>query len=126
LWKHQIQQVLCEELGLSVTVAHYPTGCSKWNPIEHRLFGPISLNWAGKPLRSFEIMLAYLRGTTTQTGLKVKAYRMEGEYKTGQRLKRDEQHSLNMQRPSVCPDWNYTISPKSASKKVSPLKLTSW
>ena len=30
--------MLCDRLGLEVTVCHYPTGCSKWNPIEHRLF----------------------------------------------------------------------------------------
>ncbi len=46
-WKQQLQERVCDELGLMVTVCHYPTGCSKWNPIEHRLFGPISLHWAG-------------------------------------------------------------------------------
>jgi hypothetical protein len=91
LCKQQLQQVLCDRLGLKVTVCHYPTGCSKWNPIEHRLFGPISLNWAGKPLRTFEIMLAYLRGTTTKTGLKVSADLLEGEFKTGLCFKRDAQ-----------------------------------
>ena len=70
LWKQQLQQQLADRLRLEVTVCHYPTGASKWNPIEHRLFGPISINWAGKPLCSFEAMLAYIRGTTTQTGLK--------------------------------------------------------
>jgi hypothetical protein len=28
--------------GLAVTIAHYRTGASKWNPIEHRLFSEIS------------------------------------------------------------------------------------
>ena len=86
LWKQQrssgpaepIQQQLADRLGLEVTVCHYPTGASKWDPIEHRLFGPISINWAGKPLRSFETMLAYIKGTTTETGLKVKAYVLDG------------------------------------------------
>lgn len=54
---------------MSVTVCHYPAGCSKWNPVEHRLFGPISLNWAGKPLRTWETLLGWLRGTKTTTGL---------------------------------------------------------
>ena len=73
LWKAQLQSQLSDRLGLSVTVCHYPTGCSKWNPIEHRLFSQISLNWAGKPLRTFETMLGYIRGTTTTTGLRVTA-----------------------------------------------------
>jgi len=50
LWKRQFQERLCDERGLIVTVCHYPPGCSKWNPIAHRLFGPTSLNWAGQPL----------------------------------------------------------------------------
>ena len=65
LWKVRLQEQLADRLGLAVTVCHYPTGASKWNPVEHRLFGPISINWAGKPLRTFETMLAYIRGTTT-------------------------------------------------------------
>ena len=51
-WKQQLQEKLSDQLGLTVTVCHYPPGCSKWNPIEHRLFSYISLNWAGKPLRT--------------------------------------------------------------------------
>lgn len=62
---------LSDQPGLTVTVCHYATGCSKWNPIEHRLFRQISINWAGKPLRTFDTMLGYLRDTTTTTGLKV-------------------------------------------------------
>ena len=54
LWKLHIQEQLADRLGLEVTVCHYPTGTSKWNPIEHRLFSMISINWAGKPLRTFE------------------------------------------------------------------------
>jgi hypothetical protein len=60
----QLQEQLSDRYGLSVTVCHYPTGCSKGNPIEHRLFSQISLNWADKPLRSLDIMLNALRGTT--------------------------------------------------------------
>ena len=50
-WKHGIQHKLCNEHGLDVTVAHYPPGASKWNPIEHRLFSEISKNWAGPAAR---------------------------------------------------------------------------
>ena len=73
-WKLNLQQNLCDRFGLSVTVCHYPTGCSKWNPVEHRLFSYISINWAGKPMKTLEMMLGYIRGTTTVTGLKVKSF----------------------------------------------------
>jgi hypothetical protein len=51
-WKTELQAQLVNAFGLTVTVAHYPTGASKWNPIAHRLFSEISKNWAGEPLDS--------------------------------------------------------------------------
>jgi hypothetical protein len=85
-WKLSLQEKLCDESGLTVTVCHYPTGCSKWNPIEHRLFSYISKNWEGKPLRTLEIMLGYIRGTRTVTGLTVKAFLDEAYYAKGRRV----------------------------------------
>ena len=115
LWKQQLQEHLADGLGLTVTVCHYPTGCSKWNPVEHRLFGPISLNWAGRPLRTVDTMLAYIRGTTTTTGLEVRAERLDGVYPTAQRLSDRQMKALQMRKHDVCPAWNYTISPCSGA-----------
>jgi Rhodopirellula transposase DDE domain len=111
-WKQQIQEHLCDGLGLTVTVCHYPPGCSKWNPIEHRLFGPISVNWAGKPLRTVDHLLAYVRGTTTATGLTVQAGALDGDYPTGQRVSDAEMEALQVSKHAVCPAWNYTIAPR--------------
>ena len=115
LWKQQLQEQLADRLGLEVTVCHYPTGASKWNPIEHRLFGPISINWAGKPLRSFETMLAYIRGTTTEGGLKVKASLLDRHYDKGVKVSDQQMKALELERHEVCPNWNYTIRPRSMS-----------
>jgi hypothetical protein len=60
--------------ALAVTVAHYPTGASKRNPIEHRLFSEVSRNWADEPLDSHQKILNYARTIQTQTGLQVTAY----------------------------------------------------
>jgi hypothetical protein len=111
-WKHQLQEKVSDQLGLTVTVCHYPPGCSKWNPIEHRLFSHISLNWAGKPLRTLEMMLGYIRGTTTAKGLSVRAFRQERVYKKGQKVTKESMDRLNLQPHSLCPDWNYTINPR--------------
>jgi hypothetical protein len=115
LWKQQLQQHLCDRFGLSVTVCHYPTGCSKWNPVEHRLFSQISGNWAGQPLRTWDILLACIRGTTTSTGLVVRAYRDDWVYRTGETVSDAEMVSLNLERHRVCPTWNYTIRPRARS-----------
>jgi hypothetical protein len=115
MWKHQLQAQLCDGFGLTVTVCHYPPGCSKWNPVEHRLFGPISLNWAGQPLRDWETVLGYLRGTTTTTGLQVSANLLVGDYPTGERVSDAEMERLNLDRHAISPAWNYTLRPQPAA-----------
>jgi len=113
VWKQQLQDQLCDRYGLAVTVCHYPPGCSKWNPIEHRLFGPISLNWAGQPLATWDTLLGSLRGTTTATGLTVRAALHDGSYQTGERVSDAEVDTLNLTRHDICPIWNYTLRPRS-------------
>lgn len=103
-----------------MTVCHYPTGCSKWNPIEHRLFSQISLNWAGKPLRSLDTMLNYIRGTTTQTGLTVRAALLNGTFEKGQKVSDDQMRQLNIEHQSACSQWNHTIQPRLAVLSEAP------
>ena len=52
-------QELADELKLPITVCHLPPGTSKWNKIEHRLFSFITMNWRGKPLRSYRTIVTY-------------------------------------------------------------------
>jgi hypothetical protein len=111
-WKLNLQEKLCDTFGLKATVCHYPTGCSKWNPVEHRLFSYISTNWQGKPLKTLEIMLGYIRGTSTATGLKVKAFLDRGIYKRGQRVRSEDLERIKIEPHSVCPKWNYTLHPR--------------
>jgi len=110
-WKTAIQTQVCHTFGLAVTIAHYPTGTSKWNPLEHRLFSEVSKNWAAEPLDSYEKMLQFIRTTTTQTGLVVTAYLDRNEYPTG--LKPDAQliSSVCLRPGKLLPQWNYTIAP---------------
>lgn len=115
LWKQQLQEKLADSLEIDVMVCHYPSGASKWNPVEHRLFGPISMNWAGQPLQSFTDMLGFIRNTTTATGLIVKAELLEKTYQTGLKIGDDVFKALKIVRRKVCPHWNYCIHPRSAS-----------
>jgi hypothetical protein len=70
------------------------------------------MNWAGKPLRSFEEMLNFIRATTKKAGLKVKAVLNEKDYAKGRRVSDTEMKKLNLERHEVCPEWNYTIRPR--------------
>lgn len=112
LWKQQLQEQLADHFGLEVMICHYPTGASKWNPIEYRLFSQISRNWAGKPLRSWEAMLSYIRGTTTETGLQVKAFLVDRLFDKKKTVSAEERASLCLQRRPICPVWNYVIKPR--------------
>jgi hypothetical protein len=111
-WKQQLQSKLSDGLGLTVMVCHYPPRCSKWNPIERRLFSHISINWAGKPLLTLEMMLGYIRGTSTATGLTVKAFLQKGIYRKGQKVLKQDMEQLSLKPHALCPDWNYTMSPR--------------
>jgi hypothetical protein len=113
VWKRDLQEKVADQFGLTITVCHYPTGASKWNPIEHRLFSEISKTWAGCPLRSFDDALQYIRDAKTQTGLTVHAYLITETYERGVKVPDKEMRALNVQSHDVCPQWNYTIHPRS-------------
>src|SRR5271165_4973627 len=110
-WKTELQSQLADSLGLTLTVAHYPTGASKWNPIEHRLFSEISKHRAAEPLVSYDKMLGFIRNTSTKTGLAVTAYLDRKEYPTGLKPDRQLISSLDLKPGKILPQWNYTIAP---------------
>ncbi len=111
VWKAQLQE-LSDITQLPITVCHYPPGCSKCNPIEHRLFSQISINWSGIPSRTFETMLGYIEGTETESGLHVKAYLKRGGNETGERVTNEEWTKLSFAPHDTCPAWSYTFTPR--------------
>jgi DDE family transposase len=115
-WKQQLQVRLADPFGLEITVCHYPTGASKWNPVEHRLFSQISQTWAGTPLTSVAVVLDAIRKTTTTTGLRVRAHLLRGIYKRGSKVTDREMASLHIEKHKTCPQWNYTIKPRLIGK----------
>ena len=112
-WKYFLQHVLANPFNLKVTVAHYPSGASKWNPIEHRLFSEVSKHWSGVVLESIEIILQYLCTTTTQTGLCVTANPVHTIYEKGIKITDQQMDALNCVKDERIPQWNYTIKPTS-------------
>ena len=112
MWKQQLQTELADKFGITIMVCHYPTGASKYNPIERELFSYISINWAGEPLDSFETILGYIRDTETESGLKVKASLVDKKYERGKKVSNAEMAKLNLVRRKICPKWNYIIKPR--------------
>ena len=111
-FKYALQERLADPCHLTVTVCHYPTGASKWNPIEHRLFSEISKNWAGCPLRTYETMLNHLRTTRTDSGLSVTAQLVDQEYAKGVKTTRNQLASVLLTPHHTQPKRNYTIRPR--------------
>lgn len=110
-WRYHLWEVLCQWCGLKVTVCHYPTGASKWNPIEHRLFSEISKNWAGVPLGSVETAIKYIRRTKTETGLKVTAALNRKRYQLKEQIADELQAQVLITRSQLFPKLNYTLHP---------------
>lgn len=110
LWKFELQK-LSDEIGLSITVCHFPPGTSKWNKVEHRLFSFISSNWRGEPLEDYETVVQLIAHTTTAKGLTVTCRLDRRKYPRGIKVMDDEYASINLKPHSFHGEWNYTISP---------------
>ena len=111
LWKKEIQN-LANELNMEISICHFPPGTSKWNKIEHRLFSYISINWRGKPLISYEVVVQLIGATTTTKGLKVKSEIDENVYETGIKVSDKDFNQINIIRDDFHGEWNYTILPQ--------------
>ena len=111
MWKWTLQKRVADPFSLTITVSHFPTGASKWNPIEHRLFSEISKHWAGQPLESYQIIIELIGSTTTQTGLQVRSQLIRRYSPTQCRVSDSELKTIPLAPHAVLPAWNYTIFP---------------
>ena len=111
VWKHQLQR-LADKLHLAIHVSHFPPGTSKWNKVEHRLFSFISINWRGRPLRSYETVINLISNTTNRGGLVVRARLDRRRYPIGKKVSAAELRELNIETDAFHGEWNYVIKPR--------------
>jgi transposase len=110
LWKVELQK-LVDELGMEISVSHFPPGTSKWNKIEHRLFSFISMNWRGKPLTTYRVIVSLIAATSNRAGLRVRAKLDTKTYPTGVKVPAAEIETINLKTAPFHGDWNYTLMP---------------
>jgi hypothetical protein len=111
LWKVELQG-LADEIGLRISVCHFPPGTSKWNKIEHRMFCHITENWRGRPLVSREVVVNLIGHTTTETGLEIRS-ELDGEsYPIGRVVTDEQMGGISIRRDKFHGEWNYTITPR--------------
>jgi hypothetical protein len=116
LWKVELQR-LADELDLAISVSHFPPGTSKWNKIEHRLFSFITMNWRGKPLVSYQVIVNLIAATTTAAGLKVRAALDTNTYPAGLKISAAQMQALNLKADRFHGDWNYTLLPTKTKRR---------
>lgn len=111
LFKQDLQK-LANRLGLEIRVAHYPPYCSKYNPIEHRMFAHVSRACRGVIFHTLETAKYYMEKTETTTGLKVVVGILNNVYETGRKYVAGFKKTMKIVFDDVLPKWNYTAQPE--------------
>jgi len=111
LWKLELQR-LADQTALLIRVCHFPSGTSKWNKVEHRLFSFITSNWRGEPLCDYETIVRLIAGTSTAKGLTVTCRLDHRKYPAGRKVTDEEMAVVNITPLRFHGEWNYTISPR--------------
>ena len=111
LWKVELQG-LADEIGLRISVCHFPPGTSKWNKIEHRMFCHVTENWRGRPLVSREVVVNLIGHTTTKEGLSIRSELDANSYPLGRKVTEGQMDGLSIKPEKFHGEWNYTILPR--------------
>lgn len=109
--QHRFKEQLCHlarDLMCDIRVAHYPPGCSKYNPIEHRLFCHVSRALQAVILKTIELAKDFIGRTKTACGLHVVAEIARRTYHKGIQASREflDQNPILFDR--FLPELNYT------------------
>jgi len=106
IFKKDLEE-LAKTIRIDIRIAHYPPYCSKWNPIEHRLFPHVSKAMQRANFTDIEMMSDYISRTKTKTGLKVIVNTTSKEYKTGRKVENGYKNNMGIKFDTYLPKWNY-------------------
>lgn len=110
VFKHHLEG-LAGRLGIEIRIAHYPPGCSKYNPIEHRLFPHVTRACQGVVFTSLELMRQKMGEARTETGLRTTVEVLEGDYPAGDKAPPGYKKSMRIEFDEELPAWNYRAVP---------------
>jgi Rhodopirellula transposase DDE domain len=113
LFKEDLQK-LATRLGIEIRIAHYPPYCSKYNPIEHRLFPHLTRACRGVIFQTLETVRYYMAKAETTTGLTVEVRILEKVYETGRKYAAGFKKTMKIVFDKVLPKWNYRAVPEPA------------
>src|SRR5277367_2342524 len=113
LFKEDLQK-LANQLGIEIRVAHYPPYCSKYNPIEHRLFPHLTRACQGVIFESVELVKELMEKARTSTGLRVTVDILDKVYQTGRKYAEGFKEDMKIVFDEILPKWNYRAVPQPA------------
>lgn len=99
---------LAADLRMDLQVAHYPPGCSKYNPIEHRMFCHVSRALRAVVLKTIAVARQFISHTTTSFGLNVIAEVARRTYEKGLKATHHFLADPPIQFHNFLPELNYT------------------
>ena len=110
IFKQELQ-ALVDEIGTEIRVAHYPPYCSKYNPIEHRLFPHVTRACQGVIFKILELVCQLIAQTKTQQGLSVTVDLLDRIYETGRKVATDFKQNMTILFDDLLPQWSYSAVP---------------
>jgi hypothetical protein len=111
VFKEELQK-LSNRLGIEIRVAHYPPYCSKYNPIEHRLFPHVTRACRGVIFQTLETVQHYISKTETTKGLTLRVRILDKVYQTGRKCAAGFKKSMKIVFDKLLPKWNYRAVPE--------------
>lgn len=109
--QHRFKQELYDlaaDLKCDIQVAHYPPGCSKYNPIEHQMFCHVTRSLQAVILRTIQVARDFIARTSTAFGLKVVAEIAKRTYEKGRKATDDFIDNNPIVFDKFLPLLNYT------------------
>ena len=111
LFKEDLQGVV-NDIAVPIRVAHYPAYCSKFNPIERRLFSHVTRACQGVLFDSLQTGLGLLQKTKTHQGLTVTVRVLDTLYEGGRTVSEAFKKNMPIVFEKLLPKWNYWALPQ--------------
>jgi hypothetical protein len=102
---------LANDLGIEIRVAHYPSYCSKYNPIERRFFPHVARACQGMLFDTLDRVVSLMRRASTTTGLRTTVNVIRRIYATGRKVAEDFKAAALIRFDALLPSWNYVARP---------------
>jgi hypothetical protein len=109
LFRQQLHR-LSQRLGRTFRVCHLPPYCSKYNPIDHRLFCHLSRSLQAMQLTSIDVVYQAMQQTTTHTGLRVVCELAKKIYASGVKASPEFLANEPIRRDKTLSPYNYKFS----------------